>query len=99
MRIDKDIDHDGLAHELGHILGLLDDYRPGFKTAGGTRVIMKNLTPKQWKIHEKKHAGCLMGKKKRGKREISYHEMQEIAQRLQINCDVEHCCPEYTTAR
>lgn len=87
MLLDMSGDKETLAHEIGHILGLPDQYRtPDVPDLG---VIGNNMTPEEEAAHE----GHLMGRKKNGKREIQPHEISEIAANTGMTCDHEVCCP------
>jgi len=78
-----------LAHEIGHLLGLPDHYRtptiPGVVQGNGMS-----------RAEERAHRGHLMGRKRRGRRAIQPHEMQDIAQLTGMRCDRAICCPEDT---
>jgi len=77
------------AHEIGHNLGLEDDYRtPAIPELG---VQGNGMTREE----ERRHRGHLMGKKARGriKRAVQPHELEAIAVATGMTCDVETCCP------
>ena len=79
-----------LAHEIGHLLGLRDDYQ--VKTVPGL-VQGNGMT----RAEERAHRGHLMGKKRRGIRTVQPHEIQEIAQQTGMSCARATCCPDQET--
>jgi len=77
------------VHEVGHNLGLPDQYRtPDVPELG---VQGNGMTAEE----EAAHVGHLMGKKdKRGRRAIQPHEMEEIAAATGMTCEEDECCPD-----
>jgi hypothetical protein len=69
-----------LPHEIGHILGLADQYKTSHN----------RVSPQE----EREHLGHLMGKSlPGGQREVDSHEAGEIAANAGLTCDFNRCCP------
>ena len=87
--VGEDSDRFTLAHELGHLLGLPDQYATPDVPELGIRG--NGMTPEEEAVHR----GHLMGKKdESGERRIVSHEIQEIARLTGMSCDKSVCCPD-----
>ncbi len=75
------------VHEVGHLLGLEDQY--AVKPNAALGVDGNNMTDEE----EAEHVGHLMGKKdNRQRRELDIHEVEDITTALNLTCDEAKCC-------
>ena len=90
MIIDKAGDKWTFNHELGHLLGLQDDYQTEFNDDPAK----PNYVSPQ---HEQAHIGHLMGLKDQRnpwKRQLTEHEQEAIVAFTGMTCDEDECCKD-----